>query len=763
MASVKKRIHFVGIGGIGMSALAKILAEDGYSVSGSDKEPSVITGKLQQTGVKIYYSHAAGNIPKETSTVVYSTCISRDNPELVEARRRKIKIVHRSEVLGWIFNKKKGIAVTGTHGKTTTTSLVSVMLENTGRDPTVMIGGEVKEFDGNAKLGKGDYAVAEADESDSSFLRLNPYYAVITNMEPEHLDHYKNMAEIARAFKSFIGNVKRSGVVFYNHDDVESGKVVKRSGARSRSFGFSSGSDIYPLGIKMDCFKTEFDCVYEGNNLGRVRLNIPGKHNVLNALACILVGLEMGIKFADIAKAICGFEGALRRFQLRCDVGGIMLVDDYAHHPTEIRAVIQACRNWKGRRVVAVFQPHRYTRTKLLANEFGKCFELADKIILTDIYAASEKPIKGVSIKMIYDKIKRSGKTDVSVIKKELLAGHVKKIAMPGDMILILGAGDIVKVADELQGNFESDSGVNSRAAEELEKRISGRVRFKEDLFKHTSIKIGGPAQIWAEPRDRRDLSKILAFARVKKLKVFVIGNGSNILAKDEGFNGIIISLSAPYFKKLKIKGLNFCVGAGHSLSHLVRTVCKLGLGGLESMVGIPGTVGGAIFMNAGGYSNPVYRNIGEFVTSIKAMDYGGVMHTLKRKDLEFGYRCSNITRYIILEADLRLNKTDRKVLISNCSHFLNIKRTKQALDLPSAGCAFKNPPGSQFTSGQMIDTLGLKGMRIGGAQISEKHANFIVNRGGATSKDVMTLVDLIQDKVKDNYGIDLELEIKVI
>jgi UDP-N-acetylmuramate dehydrogenase len=292
---------------------------------------------------------------------------------------------------------------------------------------------------------------------------------------------------------------------------------------------------------------------------------------------------------------------------------------------------------------------------------------------------------------------------------------------------------------------------------------VAGSVRLKEDLFKHTSIKIGGPAQIWVEPVDNGDLRKVLVFARVKKIKVFVIGNGSNILAKDEGFNGIVVSLSAPYFKKLKIKGMNFCVGAGHSLSHLVRTVCKLGLGGLESMVGIPGTVGGAIFMNAGGYSNPVYRNIGEFVTSVKVMDYGGVMHTLKRNDLEFGYRCSNISRYIILEANFRLSKTDRKVLISNCSHFLNIKRTKQALDLPSAGCAFKNPPGSQFTSGQMIDTLGLKGMRIGGAQISEIHANFIVNRGGATSKDVMAIVDLVQDKIKDNYGIDLELEIKVL
>lgn len=763
MALTKKHIHFIGIGGIGMSAVAKILSWEGHTVSGSDKETSNITRKLQQSGIRVFYGHKAGNLSKNISVVVYSSSISKDNPEIAEARRRNIRIAHRAEVLGGIFNNKNGIAVTGTHGKTTTTSLVAVMLENTGFDPTVMIGGEVKEFDGNAKLGKGAYAVAEADESDGSFLHLKPYYAVITNMEPEHLDHYKNMADIARTFMAFIENVKKSGVIFYNCGDARVSKIVKRSGKKSRSFGFSPDADIYPRDIKMDGFKTEFNCVHKDKILGRIKLNIPGRHNVLNALASVLVGLEMGIEFSDIADAICRFKGALRRFQLRYDDEGIMLIDDYAHHPTEIRAVLEVCRNWKDRRIVAVFQPHRYTRTKFLAEEFGMCFECADKVILTDIYAASEKPIKGVSIKMIHDSIKRSGKKDVSIVKKGLLARYVKKISKRGDMILILGAGDIIKVADDLRNRFEAKIDADPKAAEDLKKLANGMVRSGEALYKHTSIKIGGPAHIWAEPKDKRDLAKILEFARVRRLKVFVIGNGSNILVRDEGFNGIVISLSSFYFKNLKIKGLNLCVGAGHSLSNLVRKVCKLGLGGLESMVGIPGTVGGAIFMNAGGYLNPVYRNIGEFVTSIKAMDYNGVVHTLKGRDLEFGYRHSNMTKYIILEANLKLNKTDKKVLLSNCSHFLSIKKTKQALDLPSAGCAFKNPPDSQFTSGQMIDTLGLKGMRIGGAQISEIHANFIVNRGGATSKDVLTLVDFIHDKVKDNYGIELELEIKVI
>lgn len=763
MVSKKDSIHFTGIGGIGMSGVAYVLTEEGYKVSGSDRELSSITRKLQEMGADIYEGHRASNLPKETSILVYSSSISKDNPEIVEAKRRGIKIVHRAEALGSIFNKKRGVAVTGMHGKTTTASIIAVMLERSGLNPTAIIGGEVGYLGGNAKSGKGTYAVAEADESDSSFLRLKPYYAVITNIEPEHMDHYKDMDAIKRSFGSFIGNIKKGGMLFYNCDDPVLSELAGRSGRRSESFGYSDKADMRAGSVKLEGFNTSFDCIYKGKKLGRISFNIPGRHNVLNGLAAVLVGLKAGLKFGRIVKSLKSFDGAKRRFQLRCDKNGVMIVEDYAHHPTEIRSVLEACRAWKGKRVIAVFQPHRYTRTKILARDFGRCFAGADKVILTDIYAASEKPIEGVTVKTIYDQVRDTGFKDVVMLNKEEIASYVENMARPGDMVLILGAGDIKTVADDLASMLGGAAGPADGALKDLKKIVKGKVSAGDMLKDHTSFKIGGPADIWAEPKDPSDLRAVLRYVKKKGIPSFVIGNGSNVLASDTGFKGVVIALSSPYFKKLTITGTKVRAGAGHSLSGLVRAVCSRGLGGLESLVGIPGTVGGAVFMNAGGYSNPIYRNIGEFVTSVKAMDYDGAIRTIRKDDIDFGYRRSNLDRYVILEVSFDLVKSDRKTLDSNCSHFLNIKRTKQALDVPSAGCAFKNPPDFQFTCGQMIDMLGFKGRKIGGAEVSARHANFIVNRSEATCRDVLSLVNAIKKAVKENYGIDLELEIKVI
>lgn len=288
-------------------------------------------------------------------------------------------------------------------------------------------------------------------------------------------------------------------------------------------------------------------------------------------------------------------------------------------------------------------------------------------------------------------------------------------------------------------------------------------IKQREKLSLHTSFRIGGPAVIWAEPKDNKELKKTLILAKKESIPAFIMGGGSNVLANDKGFNGIVIHLGSPYFKKAIIRGKTVKVGAGYSMAALVMLCCNKGLSGLESLIGIPGTVGGAVFMNAGGWSSPLYKNIGDYVSALKVMDYDGNMKILKKDDIDFGYRNSNLSRYIILEVVLTLGREARSVLVSRCSKFLNIKRQKQVLDMPSAGCVFKNPENFQFTTGQMIDMLGLKGKRMGGAEISKKHANFIVNKKNATSADVFKLIDLIKTKVMDNYKIELELEIKVI
>ncbi len=764
MLSNKKNLHFVGIGGIGMSGIAIVLSGLGYKISGSDLKPNNLTKKIEDMGGKIFKGHTSSNLPRDVEAVVYSTSVSSDNPEIVKAKRMGLPIVHRAEVLAYLLNKAKGIAVTGTHGKTTTTSLIGVMLENCRFDPTVIIGGEVDLFNGNAKLGKGDYLVAEADESDSSFMYFRPIYSVITNIEMEHIDHFKTLKDAISAYRVFANNLKVNGILFYNYEDHNIRKVLKNFKGVTRSFGFSKKADIHPTGIEMSEFTSSFNCIYNGENLGKVNLKIPGKHNVLNSLACILLGLNLGLKFEDIVHSIKDFTGAKRRFHLRTETKDIMLIDDYAHHPTEIRAVLAACRNWPDKRVVAIFQPHRYTRTKFLAGDFGKCFKGADKLILTDIYAASEKPIEGISVKTIYDKVIKSGLKDVRIMKKGDIADHVFKIKRPGDMILVLGAGDIKEVADELFERFKKECDIHEEhPVEGLKKIVKGRALLEEMIGPHTSFKIGGPANIWIEPDDMSDLRQILRFARVKKMPVFVIGSGSNLLVRDNGYKGIVIHLESDYFKKIKVKGSRVSLGAGFSMPRLVKLCNDKGLGGLESLVGIPGTVGGAIYMNAGGSSNPIYKNIGEFVTLLKVMDYSGNIKVLRRRELRFGYRCSNLDPYIILEAVLKLEKESPEALNSRCSKFLKMKKEKQVLDIPSAGCVFKNPENFQFTCGQMIDMLGLKGVSIGGAEVSRKHANFIVNKRGATSEDVLKLLELIKYKVKDNFDISLELEIKVV
>lgn len=446
----RKHVHFVGIGGIGMSGIALVLLEMGYRVSGSDAKLSGITKKLEEKGAAIYEGHRASNLPKTADIVVYSSAATQDNPELVEASRRRLAIVQRAEILSELFNAKSGIAVSGMHGKTTTTSLISVMLENCGNDPTVIIGGEVERFKGNAKLGKSRYFVAEADESDASFLHLTPLYAVITNVELEHLDYYKTLDDVISSYAAFAQNIKDGGCIFRYHDDDNIRKVLAHYKGQVKSYGFSKEATIYPADIEMDGFSTSFGCVYNGQRLGTVDLSIPGRHNVLNALATILVGLHLGFGFDDIARSIKDFRGTKRRFHLRADVDGVMLIDDYAHHPTEIRAVLDACRNWKERRLIAIFQPHRYTRTLHLADDFGRCFTGVDKLILTDIYAASEAPIEGVSVKTIYDKVKANGLADVEMMKKEDITEYVMKNKRRGDMIVVLGAGDVKDVANEL-------------------------------------------------------------------------------------------------------------------------------------------------------------------------------------------------------------------------------------------------------------------------------------------------------------------------
>lgn len=444
-----KKPHFIGVGGVGMSAIAFVLKKMGYEVSGSDAVISTLTDHLRREGVDIYIGHARENLPKDADAVVLSSAIKSDNPELIEAKRRGIKVLHRSDMLAAILNRGKGVAVAGAHGKTTTTSMLSCIAYSAGLEPTVLIGGEVKALGGNAIYGKSDWVLAEADESDGSFLKFFPYISIITNVENDHMDHYGSMDNMKAAFRQYISQTNAEGCVVLCFDDEFLRAMAKETDRHVISYAIDNEADYQAKNIVYSYAVTTYEVYYKGEKIADMRIKVPGKHNVENSLAVIAAARCMGIDIKDITRIFTDFSGAKRRFELKGEVGGVMVVDDYAHHPSEIKSTLAAAKQVKRNRLVTVFQPHRYTRTQNLKEEFGKSFSDCDIIILTDIYAASEEPIDGIDGQTLVKSVKAGGRKDV-VYLPDLAAvtDYLLENARPGDLVLTMGAGDIYKAGE---------------------------------------------------------------------------------------------------------------------------------------------------------------------------------------------------------------------------------------------------------------------------------------------------------------------------
>jgi UDP-N-acetylmuramate--alanine ligase len=445
-----KHYHFIGIGGIGMSGIAQLLIARGDKVSGSDVKESAMTGLLTQQGAHIFIGHDGKNV-SGADFVVYSSAIKEDNPEIREARTRGIVILKRAQALAVLMQDKKVICVTGSHGKTTTTSLVSHMLLEAKLSPTVAIGGNFKNINTNAAAGAGDYFVAEADESDGSFLYYSPLYSIITNTDREHLDYYKTFDAVIAAYKEFMGRTDPAGCLFCCGDDEQLVRLCGSHKGRRILFGLSESCDIHARNIRIEGLSSVFDCVYKGSAAGTFHLSIGGLHNISNSLGAVALGFELGIDRAVIAHALATYKGAGRRLDIKWHDKDFMVIDDYAHHPTEISATLAAVRHLSCKRLIAVFQPHRYSRTQLLLDDFARCFDAADRVVLTDIYAASEEPIPGVNSGLMADAIKAHtpGK-QVDVVPKNQLMEYVRRIMAPGDIVLMLGAGDITRISEGL-------------------------------------------------------------------------------------------------------------------------------------------------------------------------------------------------------------------------------------------------------------------------------------------------------------------------
>ncbi|MGA2222424.1 MAG: UDP-N-acetylmuramate--L-alanine ligase [Verrucomicrobiia bacterium] len=758
------RVHFVGVGGIGMSGLAKILLHQGHLVTGSDLSPNGETKGLKELGAIIYRGHSADHVKPDTELVVYTSAVNGENEELQAAAELKIPSVRRGVLLTALMNHRDNIAVAGTHGKTTTTSMIACVLTRSDSAPSFCVGAHVPTLGSNAQIGAGKYFVAEADESDGTLIGFSPEYAVCLNIESEHLDFHRSMQALLATFETFLTSTLKT--VFYCADCANCVALAKK--LRSAiSFGLAETADYRALDIQPTRRGSRFTVACRDQNIGTVELIIPGKQNVVNALAAIAVADQLGVSFERVAEALGGFTGAKRRFERRYDGDGVMVVDDYAHHPTEIRATIAAAQTLGFKRIIVAFQPHRYSRTQALRDQFATAFQGVDKLFLTDIYPANEKPLKGISGKTILDAVMATGQSaSIYETDFEKLSERLLQEARSGDLILTMGAGDIYKVAQTVAEKLVA-RGPNipgqTRRTMNIESELRGmlsaksKVRPNEVMACHTSLKVGGLAEFWIEPWDEGDLAKLLHYCHEQEIPITIIGRGTNLLVRDGGIPGVVIQVTSAEFSRVEVDGERLIARSGARLKSIVNLAKRHELGGLEFLEGIPGSLGGALRMNAGAMGRQTF----DVVEWVRYVSYSGEVYDADAKNLPMAYRnCPVFTNHVVLSAILRGEKTPRATTEERLRTFEKRRWASQPA-MPSAGCIFKNP--ETIPAGKLIEELGLKGVHVGGARVSEVHGNFIVNEGGATAADVLRLIGIIRERARQERGIELETEVMIL
>jgi len=743
------RIHLVGVAGSGMSGLAALLTELGHTVSGSDKANTMETDRLQRLGLRFYEQHRPEHACP-ADLVVFSSAIKSDNPVLVTGRDSGKPVVRRAEALAAIMRAKRGIVVAGMHGKTTTSAMTAHVLREGGLHPSHYVGAEIPILGTNAHWDpRGEYFVAEGDESDGTLRCFHPEHALILNIEEEHLDFYSDLAAIEEVFARLIEQT--SGTVFYNIDDANTARLCATR-KNAISFGFSDAADYRGAEVDLHSFSSDFCVYFRGQKLGEAVLNVPGPHNVHNALGVIALAVELGIPFKKIAASLRKFEHARRRFEIKYESERFLLVDDYAHHPTEIRATLKTARATGRKRVLAMFQPHRYSRTQALCTWFGGAFDDADRLVVTDIYPANEPPIPGISGQTIVDEVlKRGHRAATYQPRFERIHCDIGNALDVGDLVLSLGAGNIHEELSILAADLVIAEKLRAIVGE------SGDVRLYEPLSKHTTLRVGGPAQFWVEPQSENAFAALIRFCRDENLPLFVMGRGSNLLVRDGGIRGVVVHPRGGDFDKIEINGSEITAGAGVKLREVAYAARAANLGGLEWMEGIPGAVGGGLRMNAGAMRAQTFEN----VARVRYLDTEGNPHVKNRDELEVFYR-----RFPLLENNFAISATfhaqpaERAKIDERLRESQEKRRTTQPV-AKSAGCIFKNP--DSIPAGKLVDELGLKNLRVGNARVSEVHGNFIVNDGGATATEMLELIDRIKQTAKTKRGIELETEVQIV
>ncbi|MCX6876090.1 MAG: UDP-N-acetylmuramate--L-alanine ligase [Verrucomicrobia bacterium] len=743
-------LHLIGVAGSGMSGLALLLLGMGHKVSGSDRVTTAETERMQGLGLRFSSPHTAEAI-QGADLVVYSSAIRPHNPAYAAAMAAGIPLLRRAECLAAILHTQKGIIISGTHGKTTTSAMTAHVLREAGLKPSHYVGAEIPILGSNACWSAdGEFMVAEGDESDGTLVLYHPEHAVILNIEAEHLDFYRDLEHLREVFTTLADQT--TGTLVYCAEDPVA-HDVGAGRANAVSYGWED-ADYTATGVRDLKGSSAFTVAKHGQILGDIELGIPGNHNILNALAAIALADNCGAEFALVARALATFAGAKRRFETKYLSPHYRIIDDYGHHPSELAATLQTARSLKPGRLIVLFQPHRYTRTQALADDFGKVLQAADRVFITDVYPASETPLPGISGETLIAAMQRHGVVPATSVPDLATAHHAIGNALkPGDLLITLGAGNVHEAGSRLAADLKVLEEMRAlMPADEIDGSLY------EPMKRHTTMLVGGPAQYWLEPHSFYGFAFLVEYCRARGVPVRVVGRGSNLLVRDGGIRGAVIHPSGGVFSELAMDGKGLIVaGVGVRLKKLASFAGGHGMGGFEWMEGIPGNVGGALRMNAGAMGVDTFDQI----VRVTFLDEDGVIRTRERAEIVANYRnVPELRRNFALQAVFK-GKPDTSLNIQQRRDECREKRRVSQPVSASAGCIFRNP--DDLPAGKLIDSLGLKGTAIGHAAVSAVHGNFIINQGGATATEILTLIDSIRHHARHHHNLELETEVKIL
>ncbi len=735
------RIHLVGVAGSGVGPLARLLLLQGHHVSGSDRRRTPAVADLEGMGLRFSCGHD-GDLPDGVELLVYSSAVREDNPERKIAAARGIPTARRADLLQELCRAKKSIVVAGMHGKTTTTALLAHILRRSGWEPSYYVGGDAPVLGASSDWGGGDYMVIEGDESDGTLASFQPSHAVLLNVEEEHLDFYPGMEAILDVFATFLDRC--TGKIVYCADDRYASTLCAER-RNAVSYGLGPEGRYRAERVELGPFESTFLLVAGGEPIGEVRVPLPGRQNVQNALAGIALSLELGLPFADIALAMAGFRGVKRRFEVLFAGPSFLVVDDYAHHPTEIRATLAAARGAGRKRVVALFQPHRYSRAHGLEREFATAFRGADLVLVTDIYGAGEQPIEGVSserlARMIAEGSGVKALSACSVLEAKKAAAASLR---PGDLFLALGAGDVHRVARALAAQCS--------LCEELRRSLSPSavLSLSESLGPHTASGLGGPAELWCEPASREDLCRVIGVADREKMPLTVIGSGSGSLIGDGGVRGLCVSLRHPAFRQVIVDGGEVAIGGGALLSRVAEETARRGVGGFSFLSGAAGTIGALLARG----TCALKRHLLDRLEEVVLVDWKGEWQVLLPGE-GGAWPEDGAWGHLGIVVGVRL----RTVPFRKGEAF-RVPLSDSGMDAASGMSGrwlvrvFRDPGGADIR--QLWQGLGPDPIEIGGAWIEPSVPNRIRLREGARTADVLALMEEIRKRLHEGNGVEL-------